>query len=280
MDVKTVQEYVNEAQSALKTSPNMDEANTKAVIINEFIKLLDWRITNNTELEYSVKAFGNTYKVDYAFVDKDSPGAFIEAKRAGKSLKNKHNEKMSSYMKNEDVDHGILTNAKEYIFFSREIIDSRIKVNITAEIELNRLPDNLSLLKRYENSELYNERNNMNGISNPPYKCEDAIVLIENGHIVESFEKESFQSDAMEKAVEFLIRERDLIDKISIPYIPRNKKNAVMNDSPEHYTGKEMSSYKQPASGYYLDTSMSRKNKERVIHQMAKKCGLYADFNW
>ncbi|SEH36915.1 hypothetical protein SAMN05192561_10198 [Halopenitus malekzadehii] len=44
----------------------MDEANTKAAVLRDFLELLDWQIPQNTQLEYSVEAFGQTYKVDYA----------------------------------------------------------------------------------------------------------------------------------------------------------------------------------------------------------------------
>jgi hypothetical protein len=280
MDKETVQEYVDDAQSALKTSPQMGETTTRTAILDKFIQLLGWEVPENAKVEYSVRAFGNTYRVDYAFTAEGSPVAFIEAKGAGRSLTNKHYEKMSSYMINENVDYGILTNANEYVFFDREVIDSKVNINTTAEIELNKLPENVRLLSRYEESELYSKRNASIKRGGLPYKCEDAIVFIENGKIVESFEKKGFQSDAMGEAVSFLIKNRNLIDNISIPYIPERKKNAVINDSPEHYAGKEMNTYKQLTSGHYLDVSMSRKKKGEVIRQMAEECGLYADFNW
>jgi len=36
----------------------MDEANTKAAVLRDFLKLLNWQIPQNTQLEYSVEAFG------------------------------------------------------------------------------------------------------------------------------------------------------------------------------------------------------------------------------
>ncbi|WP_042662745.1 hypothetical protein [Haloferax sp. ATB1] len=41
----------------------MDEVNTKAAVFRDFLELLDWQIPQNTQLEYSVEAFGQTYKL-------------------------------------------------------------------------------------------------------------------------------------------------------------------------------------------------------------------------
>jgi hypothetical protein len=62
MDSASITEYVDSAQSDIEDSPQMGEATTKASILNDFIELLDWEIPTNTELEYSVKAFGKTFK--------------------------------------------------------------------------------------------------------------------------------------------------------------------------------------------------------------------------
>ena len=64
MDGASIKEYVKSAQSHIEDSPQMGEATTKASLLHEFIELLGWEIPMNTELEYPVKAFGSTYKVD------------------------------------------------------------------------------------------------------------------------------------------------------------------------------------------------------------------------
>jgi hypothetical protein len=60
MEEKPLQEYVDSAQSVIEDSPQMQEATTKASLLNDFVELLGWEIPKNTELEYSVKAFGKT----------------------------------------------------------------------------------------------------------------------------------------------------------------------------------------------------------------------------
>jgi len=82
MDRDAVIGYVDRAEVVLSTSPQLDEANTKAAILRDFLELLGWKIPANTQLEYSVEAFGQTYKVDYALILEGTPVAFLEAKGA------------------------------------------------------------------------------------------------------------------------------------------------------------------------------------------------------
>ena len=65
MNRDAVREYVEQSDAVLESSPQMDEANTKAAVLRDFLELLDWQIPQNTQLEYSVEAFGQTYKVQY-----------------------------------------------------------------------------------------------------------------------------------------------------------------------------------------------------------------------
>ena len=114
MNGDEVRDYVEQSDAVLEASPQMDEANTKAAILRDFLDLLDWQIPQNTQLEYSVEAFGQTYKVDYALILDGTPVAFLEAKGADTALTADHDEQLSSYMMNKNVNYGILTNGKQY----------------------------------------------------------------------------------------------------------------------------------------------------------------------
>ncbi|ESS04865.1 MAG: hypothetical protein A07HR67_00213, partial [uncultured archaeon A07HR67] len=128
MDEDAVADYVDAARSTIEAAPQLDEANTKAAILQDFLTLLDWEIPENTRLEYSVRAFGRTYKVDYALVLEETPVAFLEAKGVDTPLNDDHEEQLSSYMSNENVNYGILTNAEEYRFFQRRVAGSAVSV--------------------------------------------------------------------------------------------------------------------------------------------------------
>ena len=150
MNRDAVGEYVEQSDSVLDSSPQMDEANTKAAILRDFLDLLDWQIPQNTQLEYSVEAFGQTYKVDYALILDGTPVAFLEAKGADTSLTDDHEDQLSSYMTNKNVTYGILTNGKQYRFFQRRVDASNVDVQKVGDVALEDLPNRLAVLKAYE----------------------------------------------------------------------------------------------------------------------------------
>jgi len=150
MNRDAVRDYVKQSDAVLEASPQMDEANTKAAILRDFLDLLDWQIPQNTQLEYSVEAFGQTYKVDYALILDGTPVAFLEAKGADTALTADHDEQLSSYMMNKNVNYGILTNGKQYRFFQRRVDASNVNVQEVGDVDLEDLPNRLAVLKAYE----------------------------------------------------------------------------------------------------------------------------------
>jgi len=150
MDRESVREYVGQSEDILDSSPQMDEANTKAAVLRNFLDLLNWEIPKNTQLEYSVEAFGQTYKVDYALILEGTPVAFLEAKGADTSLTTKHEKQLSSYMTNKNVTYGVLSNGKEYRFFQRRVDASNVDVQKVGDVALSQLPPRLTVLKAYE----------------------------------------------------------------------------------------------------------------------------------
>lgn len=157
MDEEAVRRYVEHAQSTIESSPQMGEATTKAAVLRDFLELLGWEIPTNTELEYPVKAFGRTFKVDYALVLEGAPVAFLEAKGVDTPLTDDHREQIQEYMKSEDVNLGILTNSEEYAFFRRQVIDSKVKVNTLAEINLRNLSDKITILRAFTKDAIQND---------------------------------------------------------------------------------------------------------------------------
>ena len=150
MNRDAVREYIGQSDALLESSPQMDEANTKAAVLRDFLELLDWQIPENTQLEYSVEAFGQTYKVDYALILDGTPVAFLEAKGADTALTDDHEDQLSSYMTNKNVTYGILTNGKQYRFFQRRVDASNVDVQKVGDVALEHLPNRLAVLKAYE----------------------------------------------------------------------------------------------------------------------------------
>lgn len=116
MDEQAVREFVEEAESILEASPQMDEEPTKFRLILPFIELLGWD-TRSTEVEpeYTVRIATRTTQVDFALLLGDTPVVFVEAKPARSNLNNDNVEQLRSYMRQElDVDWGVVTNGKSF----------------------------------------------------------------------------------------------------------------------------------------------------------------------
>ena len=157
MNEDSVSEYVDHAETTIDAAPQMDEANTKAAVLRDFLDLLNWTIPENTQLEYSVKAFGKTYKADYALILEGTPVAFLEAKGVDTSLTEKHRKQLKAYLKNEDVNLGILTNGQEYEFYRREIIDSKVNVDTLGKANLQTLPNKMTTLSAFTKDAIQNK---------------------------------------------------------------------------------------------------------------------------
>ncbi|MCL9813966.1 type I restriction enzyme HsdR N-terminal domain-containing protein [Natranaeroarchaeum aerophilus] len=157
MDDDAVREYTQQTQAIIDDSPQMGEATTKAAILRNFLDLLGWEIPKNTQLEYSVKAFGRTFRVDYALVLDGMPVAFLEAKGLDTALSDDNREQIKEYMKSEDVNLGILTNGEEYEFFRREVVDSRVNVNRLTKAHVKELPEILTILEAFQKDNIQNE---------------------------------------------------------------------------------------------------------------------------
>ncbi len=108
----------------------------------------------------------------------------------------------------------------------------------------------------------------------------DYIVKIQNNRTTLATVTNDNQSDAMSKAVDYLIENHDLISALEpLPYVP-GRKNALINDEPIHPNDNgEMRTYRELSNGYYLYTSLNKRAKKRHIERLADKCGLVVEFD-
>lgn len=149
MDESGVQDYIRHAQSVIDDAPQMDEANTKAAVLRDLLDLLGWEIPTNTQLEYPIKIGTRSYKVDYALLLEGAPVAFFEAKGVDTALNGDHREQLATYMKNENVNWGILSNGEQYQFLRREVVDTNVSVQVLTETDLQQLPEQLTILRAF-----------------------------------------------------------------------------------------------------------------------------------
>ena len=104
----------------LKTIRN--EEQTKHTLINPFLIALGFDVSNASlvRFEYLVKAKGRSRRVDYAFMNKDKPLVFVEAKKMSVKLGNEERNQLAWYFRYAPTAVvGVLTNGVEYEFYSK-----------------------------------------------------------------------------------------------------------------------------------------------------------------
>lgn len=149
MNGEAVRAYVEQSQSLLKTSPQMDEENTKVKLIQPFIDLLGWDFySTEVQLEYTVQMGTQSSKVDYALMVGDTPVVFIEAKPARSDLSESDVRQLQSYMRQElSVDWGVLTNGKVFEILSVNGDDRREGETSIATFDLDEVAQNPEILE-------------------------------------------------------------------------------------------------------------------------------------
>lgn len=149
MDGEAVRNYVEQSQSLLEASPQMDEENTKVKLIQPFVDLLGWNFySTEVQLEYTVQMGTQSSKVDYALMVGDTPVVFIEAKPARTDLSESDVRQLQSYMRQElSVDWGVLTNGKRFQILSVSSDDRRDGETSIATFGLNEMAENPDILE-------------------------------------------------------------------------------------------------------------------------------------
>jgi len=152
MEKEAVREFVEETESILEASPQMDEEATKFRIIVPFIELLRWN-TRSTEVEpeHTVRMATGKTKVDFALQLGDTPVVFVEAKPSRSSLDEDSVEQLRSYMRQKlEVDWGVVTNGKSFEVLTKGD-DGRQEEISLIQFELDDLkerPDLLEILSK------------------------------------------------------------------------------------------------------------------------------------
>lgn len=81
------------------------------------------------------------------------------------------------------------------------------------------------------------------------------------------------QVKVFHEAVNFLVRDFQLIDQVTIPYVPGETK-ALINQEPVNSDSSAMHQYKQLDNGYYLNVNYNRGEKQSHLKRLSSECGL------
>lgn len=153
MDRQEINEYVEQSQQLIESSPQMDEENTKVKLVQPFLDLLGWDLySTEVSLEYTVPMASGSTHVDYALLVGDSPVVFVEVKPVSSSLTEKNVRQLQSYMRQElDVDWGVLTNGKSFEVLTKSRDRNEGEEVSVVQFDLDDLvekPDILELLSK------------------------------------------------------------------------------------------------------------------------------------
>lgn len=148
MKTDELAEYVEQSQSLIDSSPQMDEQNTRRKLIEPLLELLGWdMLSPEVELEYSVQMGVGTKKVDYALMLEGTPVVFVEAKGVDSSISDSHRSQLKSYMRQTGVDWGLLTNGVQLELLKRKKDGDRPAEVSLGTFSLQELPDNIHFLR-------------------------------------------------------------------------------------------------------------------------------------
>lgn len=107
------------------------------------------------------------------------------------------------------------------------------------------------------------------------------VIRFSDGQLIpeEDESVHTTQEQNMGAAVDYLVRQHDLIDAIEIPHFPpRARQNCSINSEPKHPNGDEMRSPYELTGGHYLHTSLNKESKRNRISDLAEEVGQDVEF--
>jgi len=117
---KELEEYVRKAKEFIENNPNINEQDTKTVLVDPLIEILGWdKFKNEVKTEYPIQMGGGSHRVDYALKLEGVPAVLMEVKQLGKDLK-QYARQAISYGRVEDVKWVTLTNGEEIEIYNTE----------------------------------------------------------------------------------------------------------------------------------------------------------------
>jgi len=105
------------------------------------------------------------------------------------------------------------------------------------------------------------------------------VIEIQNeGETLATF-SDGVQSDVMAQAVNYLVKNYDLISELEpLPYIPGREKAIINNEPSTPHDDEAMRAHRELSSGHYIDTHANKRGKKRTVRTLAEECGLVASF--
>ncbi|KYH27895.1 hypothetical protein HAPAU_05700 [Halalkalicoccus paucihalophilus] len=141
MDREALERYIDRSLDLVDASPQMDEQNTRAKLIDPLVRdVLGWDLySTEVELEYPIQMGSSKTKVDYALLLEGSPAVFIEAKGCDTTISTSHEDQLRSYMQQQWVDWGLITNGVVLKLFKLKKSENHPSVDLLGESTVEEL---------------------------------------------------------------------------------------------------------------------------------------------
>jgi hypothetical protein len=110
---------------------------------------------------------------------------------------------------------------------------------------------------------------------------EGYVIEFSDGKVVpeDNQEAHTLQKQNMGAAIDYLIKEYNLVDQIEVPHFPpKARKNCSINTEPVHPNGEEIRIPYELTNGYYLHTSLNTRGKKNRIRDLAEQVELSVEF--
>jgi len=102
--------------------------------------------------------------------------------------------------------------------------------------------------------------------------------ILDGDTVLASLE-ETTQAVLMEKVIEYLIQDHDLLNQIELPCCYPNSVQAIINDKPEHPGEWEMHGYREIEDDLFIHSGVKAPKKRRRLNYLVQECGLDAQID-
>lgn len=100
------------------------------------------------------------------------------------------------------------------------------------------------------------------------------VMELSDGKVVSG----NTQSEAIVEAVNYLIRQHDIINHVEVPF-RAGYKNAFLNRRAEHPDGSKMERAKEVNNGFYVYAKAGKDQKKKYLRKLAKEVGLSIEYS-
>lgn len=218
MGEESVRDYVERSQQLIESSPQMDEQNTRTRLIDPFIRdVLNWDLySTDIELEYSIQMGRTKKKVDYALMIDGTPKVFVEAKGCDTEIDD--DGQLGSYMKQEWVDWGLLTNGKHFRVYKLQKQADSPSVELIGEATLEQIESKLWMLEALSKESIESGRSDTIYENLERRRRAVEALTDDKEHLVEQIREMvvDYAGDVVSQPAESLSKEflNDLIDSL------------------------------------------------------------------